>query len=478
MILKLKIFLSLIIISNAVFTFSQNLTFSPYSRFGLGEMNSPVFSQIGALGGTHIGFKPDTTAPLFINLANPASISGIRLTTMELGGIARFSEFNNGSEKVKKKTVNFSYACLGFPIKQRAGATFGIMPYSNVGYDMQTATEVTSVGTVTSKYSGEGGINRVFFGLGIMPFKKVLYRFYQSGERDSLFAHKEIKKYKRKKFGKELLSDFSIGGRADYLFGNILQTSSVIYPSSTYYYNTRRYRSTTYSDVTAAFGLQTSFVIDSVGKRELKKKVRIGFGYYLSIPNTIGVRNSSLAYNYSLNGFNEEIAKDTFLYAMNQKNSIRLPLEQGIGMSIKKGDMLNFAVDVSYTNWSQFRYLDNVNTLKNSYRISCGLNFVPEKYAAGSGAYFRRIQYRIGGFYNTGYLELKNTEIANYAATVGVGLPVGLFRAFQVVNISAQFGQMGSVNNGLLQERYVRMIVGFTFNAGGNDRWFQKFRYD
>ena len=475
---KPKIFLSLIFICTSVFTFSQNLTFSPYSRFGLGELNSPGFSQIGALGGTHIGFKPDTTAPIFINIANPASISGIRLTTLELGGIAKFSEFNNGIEKVKKKTVNFSYACLGFPIKQRAAATFGIMPYSNVGYNIQTATDVTSIGTVTSKYSGDGGLNRVFFGLGVMPFKKVLYKFYRSGERDSLIAHKELKKYKRKKFGKQLLSDFSIGGRADYLFGNILQTSSVIYPSSTNYYNTRRYRSTTYNDVTAGFGLQTSFVIDSMGKRELKKKIRIGFGYYISLPNTIGVNNSNLAYNYSLNSFNEEIAKDTFIYSMNQKNSIRLPLEQGIGMSIKKGDMLTFAVDAAYTNWSQFRYLDNVNTLKNSYRLSFGLNFVPEKYAAGSGAYIRRIQYRIGGFYNTGYLELKNTEIANYAATVGLGLPVGLFRAFQVVNISAQFGQMGSVNNGLMQERYVRMIVGFTFNAGGNDRWFQKFRYE
>ncbi len=478
MIQKRKIFLFLVFICSSIFTFSQNLTFSPYSRFGLGELNSPGFAQIGALGGSYIGFKPDTTAPLFINIANPASISGIRLTTLELGGLARFSEFNNGSEKVKKKTVNFSYACLGFPVKQRAGATFGIMPYSNVGYNMQTTSDVTNIGTVTSKYSGDGGINRVFFGLGIMPFKKVLYKFYRSAERDSLIAHKEIKKYKRKKFGKELLSDFSIGGRVDYLFGNILQTASVIYPSSTSYYNTRRYRSTNYSDVTAAFGLQTSFVIDSVGKRELKKKVRVGFGYYVSIPNTIGVHNSVLAYNYSLNSFNEEIAKDTFIYAMDQKNSIRLPLEQGIGMSIKKGDMLTFAVDASYTNWTQFRYLDNVNTLNNSYRVSFGLNFVPNKYAAGSGAYIRRIQYRLGGFYNSGYLELKNTEIANYAATVGVGLPVGLFRAYQVVNISAQFGQMGSVNNGLLQERYVRMIIGFTFNAGGNDRWFQKFRYE
>lgn len=453
---------------------SQNLTYSPYSRFGLGELNSPAFAQIGALGGSYIGFKPDTTAPLFINVANPASISGIRLTTLELGGIGQFSEFNNGTSKVKTKTVNFSYGTLGFPIKQRAGAAFGIMPYSNVGYNLKTETEVGGIGTVTSKYNGDGGINRVFFGLGIMPFKKMLTKFYRSAEHDSLIKHKETKKYKNKKFGKQLLSDLSIGGRADYLFGNILQTSSVVYPGSINYYNTRRYRGTTYNAITAGFGLQTSFVIDSIGKRELKKKIRIGFGYFASLPNTIGVKNSSVAYNYALNSFGEEIPKDTFIYINDQAGTVRLPLEQGIGVSIKKGEMLNVAIDASYTNWQQFRYLDNANTLKNSYRVSFGINFVPNKYAAGSGAYIRRIQYRIGAFYNTGYLELKNTAIQNYAATVGLGLPVGMFRQFSMVNLSAQFGKMGSINNGLMEEKYVRIIVGFTFN----DKWFTKFRYE
>lgn len=469
-----KILLRFILIGISAPLFSQNSTYSPYSRFGLGELNSPAFAQIGALGGSYIGFKPDTTAPIFINVANPAAISGIRLTTLELGGFGQFSEFNNGTNKVKTKTVNFSYGTLGFPIRQRAGAAFGVMPYSNVGYNLKTETEVGGIGTVTSKYNGEGGINRVFFGLGVMPFKKQLTKFYRSHYRDTAVKYNETKKYKRKKFGKQLLSDLSIGARADYIFGNILQTSSVIYPGSINYYNTRRYRATTVKDITAGFGVQTSFVIDSMGKRELKKKVRVGIGYYASLPNTIGVTNSSLAYNYGLNSFGDEIPKDTFVYINDQAGTIRLPLEQGIGVSVKKGDMLHFVVDASYTNWQQFRYLDNANTLKNSYRLSLGLNFVPNKYAAGSGAFIRRMQYRFGAFYNTGYLELKNTEINNYAATIGVGIPVGMYRQFSMVNISAQFGQMGSVNNGLMQEKYIRVIVGFTFN----DKWFTKFRYD
>jgi hypothetical protein len=480
---------------------SQNLTFSPYSRYGIGEINSNGFGQIHALAGTGAAFKPDTVAPLFINIVNPASISNIRVTTLELGGIGNFSDYSNGISKVRTKTANFSYGALGFPVRKRAGICVGILPYSNVGYNLRSDKWNGFVNDyVTEKYSGEGGINKVFFGLGINPFKQQLYKFNHSAYRDSLMSHHEVKKYKRVKFAKELLSDLSIGGRADYLFGNTLHTSSVIFPGSVSYYNTRRYRAITYKDVTASFGLQTSFVIDSVRKKkvnskkhftffsgdsvqryELKNKIRIAFGYYMSIPNTIMVKNSYLAYNYSLNSFGDEIPKDTFIYVIDQSGSIRLPLEQTVGMSIKKGEVLNIAADLSYTNWQQFRFLDKVNDLKNSYRVSFGINYVPNKFALGKQNYYKRVNYRIGAFYNNGYLELNKTEIVNYAVTVGFGFPVGVItrstnNTFLVntVNISAHFGKMGTIQTNLIEEKYIKLVVGFTFN----DKWFNKVKFD
>lgn len=465
------VFLSVVISNHLT---AQNLTYSPYSRFGLGELNSSFFAPASALGGTFIGLKPDTAAPIFINAANPAAVTGIRLTTLELGGHTQFSEFNNGKTSIKTRNINFSYASLGFPLKQRASACFGIMPYSNVGYNLKNTVVNDAIGNINYVYSGDGGINKAFFALGINPFKKVLGNFSRSAIKDSLVKHKETKKYKRIKFGKELLSELSIGGRADYLFGSILHTSSVIYPNSNNYYNTRRFRAVTYNDFTGCFGMQTSFSIDSVGKRELRKKLKIGFGYFMSVPNTMMVKNSYMAYNYSLNSYGDETPKDTFVYVIDNPNSIRLPIEQGIGVSFRKGDMLAIAADVSYINWQQFRYLDAVNDLTNSYKVSFGVNFIPSKNAAGSSAYLKRVQYRIGAFYNTGAIELNNTKINNYAVTVGLGLPVGMYRQFSVVNISAQFGEMGSINNNIIRERYAKIIIGFTFN----DKWFNKLRYD
>lgn len=454
--------------------FSQTLTFSPYSRFGLGEMNSSAFAAANLSGGAFIGLKSDTAVPVYINAANPAAVSGIRLTTFELGGTAQFTEYNNGISKVKTHNINFNYGSLGFPLKQRASACFGLMPYSSIGYNLQNTSANSIVGNIQEQYSGNGGVNKAFLALAINPFKKSLQNFYRSTNRDSLIKLKQTKEYKKKKFTKELLTELSIGGRADYLFGNILHTSSIIYPTSTNYYHTRRYRALTISDFTGSFGLQTSFTIDSVSKREMRRKVKIGFGYFVSLPNTINVKSSTLGYNYSLGSFGDELPKDTFIYVSDKKGNIRLPIEQGIGISFKKGDLLAASMDAAYTGWKQFRYLDAVTEMKNSYRFAAGLCITPSKYSAGSGAYLKRVQYRIGGYYKTGFIELKNTDIADYGITAGFSFPVGLRMQPAVVNLGVQLGELGSLNNNLLRERYARVILGFTFN----DKWFTKFRYD
>jgi hypothetical protein len=453
---------------------AQSLTSSPYSRYGIGEVNPPYFANLAGMGGAFIATRADTNAPIFLNVANPAAIAYVRYTTLELGGFGQFTNYSNSNTTIKNKTANFSYGALGFPLRQRGAACFGVMPYSNVGYNLTQTSVVDNVGSVIYNYTGEGGINRAFIGLGLNPFKSTLIKFYRSGARDTAIKYNEGKKFKRKKFGRELLSETNIGGKMSYLFGGINHTSDVIYPGSILYYNTKRVQNTRVADIAGDFGIQTAFNIDSIGNRELRQKVKVGIGYYISLPSVLNVNYNSVIYNYNLNAFGDEIPKDTILNVKDKKSSIKLPLEQGIGFNIKKGEKLSASIDLAYTNWQQFRYLDNVNDLRNSYRVSLGLNYVPNKFAAGNNAYIRRMQYRIGATYSNGFLDLKNTPINNYAVTVGLGLPVGIYRQFSVVNLSAQFGQTGSVNNGLIREKYIRIVVGFTFN----DVWFKKFRYD
>lgn len=472
---------TLAFLSSITFSYSQILTSSPYSRYGLGEMNLQTFATPVAMGGSFIAYHQDTIAPFFINSANPAGLAGLKLTTLELGGQAQFTKISSSETSIKKKNINFSYGSVGFPLKRFGGAAFGIMPYSTVGYKINSTEENTNVGTVNYVFQGDGGINKVFLGAGIKPFRKQLSKFYNSNLADTLVKYRETKTYKRKKFTKQLLSELSIGATGNYLFGSINQVTDVIYPGSITYFDSKRQRSISVSDFTFNGGLQTHFTIDSIKShgqhRALKQKIKIGFGFFINSPTSIKAKQSNIIYNYSIDGFGVERSKDTVLNSQDNKGAIKLPLEMGLGFSIKKGEKLTILMDAATTNWSGFKYFDAPNSgFKNSYRVSAGLNFVPNKLAYGSANYIRRVQYRLGISYSDGYLDLKNTSISNYFVSAGLGLPVGIgrFDDIAVVNISAQYGKMGTITNSLLQEDYVRLVLGFTFNK----RWFIKYKYD
>ncbi len=446
-------------------------------------MTPSTFAHNAGMGGAFIAYKPDSLMPIFINAGNPAAYALIKLTTLEVGGTYQYSNFTNNASSNKKWTANFSYGALGFPVRNKGGACFGIMPYSNVGYNLKTTATDAVAGDITYQYDGSGGFNKAFIGYGLMPFSERLIKF----RKKHLYVNDSLKylsnfKYKTRDAVNKILSDFSAGINVNYIFGGTSQTARVIYPNSLVYNNSYRERTVHIGDFTGNFGFQTAFTIDSVknkthsGKRRaLKEKVKITFGGFIGLNNSLKATYSSAAYNYILNGFGQEVLRDTVFYNGNKKNQITLPVEQGIGIGIKKGERINAVADFAITNWQRFKFLDNVNSYKNNYRIALGVNFVPEKYAAGNGAFIKRVSYRFGVNYNTGYIQLNNNVLVNsYAVTAGVGLPVGVGRLSSMVNISLQYGKMGPSDNSSVKENFWRINFGFTFC----DRWFQKFRYD
>lgn len=494
----------------------QNSTFSPYSRYGLGELAPTALSHNLGMGGAGIALKPDSTMPIFLNTTNPASYALNKLTSLEIGGTYRYSSFKSSAGGLQKWGTNFSYGVLGFPIRENGGACIGIMPYSHVGYDTQSTSDVSGIGTLQNKYSGTGGLNKAFIGYGIMPFHKDLRRFrYRRLNIPDSTKTLSHRKYLRREFAHKMLSDFSIGFNAMYIFGNIQNSSRIIFPNSLLYNNTYNEQVLIMGDFTGNFGAQTAITFDSVNdqkgrhkriedaiaalikegiyngqvleqkkdsirkatplhKRALRDKVKFTFGYFMGLNNPLKVNYNTAAFNYILNGFGQEIIRDTSYYTQDQKGSVHLPLEQGFGLGFKKGERINLLADAALTNWQNFKFLNEVNTLKNNYRLALGCNFVPEKYAAGRGAFWRRVNYRVGVSYQTGYINLNNTLLSNYSVSAGLGLPVGIGRLSSMVNVSAQYGVMGTQAKGLTQENYWRINFGFTFC----DRWFEKFRYN
>ena len=459
---------------------AQNTLFNPYSRYGLGEINSPVLAHNSGMGGACIALKPDSTMPMFINTGNPAAYPLIKLTSLEVGGNFLFSRNKSTSGITRNWGTNFSYATLGFPIRQKGAGVIGIMPFSAVGYNMVAKSDLDQVGTMTYEYSGNGNLNKAFIGYGVMPFDKRLqkYRAKHLYIADSLKTISN-KTYKRREFINKMLSDFSIGINVNYLFGSMSNIAKVIYPNSILYNNTLRERNLTLGDFTGNFGAQTAITIDSVRvskhkRRALRERVKFTMGYFMALNNSIKANYTASAYNYILSGTGQEIIRDTAYYLEKNNGSIRLPLEQGFGLGFKKGERLNIVADFAITGWQKFKYLDEINNFKSSYRCAIGFNYVPDKYASGRGSYSRRMNYRFGASYQSGYININNVTVPNYYVSSGIGIPVGIGRLSSMVNISAQYGVLGTLKGNLLQQNYWRINFGFTFS----DRWFQKFRYD
>jgi hypothetical protein len=449
------------------------------------------------MGGAHIAWKPDSIFPIMINTGNPASYSLIKFATFEVGGSFLASNLSSGNSGVKKYNTNFNYACLGFPIRKKSGAAFGIMPFSQVGYNMRTTVNETNIGNVDYNYNGEGGLSKVFLGYGIMPFKERSLKFrkkvYAKIQDSSL--NTRLSTIKIKEFGNELLSDFSIGVNANYLFGSIRNYADVQYPNPVLYYNTIREKTIRMNAFTGNFGMQTAFTIDSVkrkskkdtgqivlgkgGKRALSEKIKITFGYFMALNNQLNASYDLISYNYFLTSGLGILPKDTIIKVIDAKGKIKLPLEQGFGIGIKKGERLNFVIDYAITNWSDFKLFEYANNLKNNSRIAFGVNYVPDKFATGKGTYLQRAQYRGGAFYQTGYLDLGSTLISTQGITAGISLPVGSRTGTGLINIGIQAGQTGSQNNNLVKENFFRIHFGVTFNSTYfDDLWFRKFRYD
>ena len=57
-----------------------------------------------------------------------------------------------------------NYLAVGLPVTKKIGVGFGLIPYSSVGYKIESiAADATQN---SSRFSGKGGLNKVFFGVG------------------------------------------------------------------------------------------------------------------------------------------------------------------------------------------------------------------------------------------------------------------------------------------------------------------------
>src|SRR5688572_1319804 len=109
------------------FALSQEI--SPYSRFGLGQIDNTISTSQRGIGGFAAAYRN----PLYINFINPASYTSISFATLDAGMKATTKNIVDGqtNKSYRAGDAFIDYIALAFPIK-RAGVSVGLIPYSSM----------------------------------------------------------------------------------------------------------------------------------------------------------------------------------------------------------------------------------------------------------------------------------------------------------------------------------------------------------
>jgi len=401
---------------------AQTLINSPYSRYGLGDIQLKGFTQQLAMGGITYGLR----SPVYININSPASYASIKITTFEVGIRNTTVEQHTSTLKQTKNSTSLSYVALAFPVTNWWGGSFGLTPYSSVGYKISNKETLPNIGEVNYLFEGSGGTNQVFIGNAFSVFKNL-----------------------------------SIGFNASYLFGELNKERRAIFPSTGYYFNTKEKNTIDIGGFDFQYGLQY--------KQNLKKEYSLTFGATMGFASSIKAKRTILSETYAETN-DIEVIKDTSYYSANNKGTINLPQRIGFGIVLKKSENFLMGIDYTMQQWNKFSIFGESDSLVNSSTLALGAQYTPDVNPTAS--FFKKIQYRAGTHYSKSYLKLKGTQINETGITVGFALP--LKKTASTINFSFEIGQRGTVSNNLIQEKYGMVTLGVTIN----DRWFIKSKFD
>ncbi|HZJ73358.1 MAG TPA: hypothetical protein VFC87_01020, partial [Perlabentimonas sp.] len=128
-----KLLLLVLVLLVSIPVLSQSFsTFSPYSRFGIGEIRSRGYANTKALGGISQGVRNSTS----INFLNPATYTAQDTMSFifDFGVEGTGVNYKTNNQANFNSGANLHHLAIQFPITKWMGASAGIQPYSHVGY--------------------------------------------------------------------------------------------------------------------------------------------------------------------------------------------------------------------------------------------------------------------------------------------------------------------------------------------------------
>lgn len=414
---KLKKIIVVLFVFSGLSAFAQLGTSSPYSRFGLGDLQGNAFPVYNALGGGVTALSSSNS----VNPSNPASYTSFRANSFlfSTGGLHNTTQIQNSTDKQVVNNSAFSHLTIAFPISSKLGASFGMLPYSNIGYTLNARDTVVNADMI---YTGDGGLSKVYFGGAYEPF-----------------------------------NGFSLGINASYLFGGLNRRKKLDYDDESFF-DSRSNSSINLKGYYYELGL--------LYKKELANEKELSFGLTANNNSTLRAKRTNIVETIS---GPYEIVKDTSSNVV-EWGEVTLPNYISTGLMYRDGDKWLLIADYSMQNWADYTLLGESDDLSNSMRLSGGLQYTPEFNSVTK--YYKRMQYRLGAAYSNTPLTLNDTQLKEMSVSFGFGIPVKKSRT--KYDVSLTLGQRGTTDNSLIKEQFVKFGLSVSYDG----IWFVKRKYD
>ncbi|MFY7742866.1 MAG: hypothetical protein ACOVQR_09465 [Flavobacterium sp.] len=416
----IKQFLVSLTLIFTVTTMGQTASSSPYSFYGIGDLVFKGTVETRSMGG--INMLKDS---IHINVQNAAGLSDLMYTTYTIGGNMNKTSLETASDNESSQRISLDYLLIGIPVTKKLGVAIGLMPFTSVGYQIRNISEDES--EPSYRYTGSGGINRFYAGLG--------YKLNKS---------------------------FSFGADFNYNFGEI-STSNISFLSDLQYGTRER----NVSNISGA-NVNLSLLFN----RKISEKLTVFGSVVYSPEGELTLQNErNIATVQFSETFGETIIESDDIPVDDTKIKIPSKFTFGIGIGQMQKWSVGAELSLIQANKISNRFTDiRQVSFENSTKLNVGGYYLPNFKSFTS--YFSRVNYRAGFFYQNTGMVINNESINNFGITFGLGLPLG--GTFSNMNIGYEYGIRGTTNAGLIQENYSNITISLSLN----DKWFLKRKID
>ena len=410
--IKIKRFALLIVFfATTLVIIGQNTgTNSPYGRFGFGELATPSFGASGQMGGLSFGLRGNQQ----INPGNPASYSAIDSMTMifDFGVSAQSARMSDGINRQNFGNANLDFIAIQFPVLRNMGISFGVLPFSRVGYNFGGLRWTDNM-QYDESHRGTGGLTQLYGGVAWSP-----------------------------------VNNFSIGVNVNYMFGRFEHSNTAV---PLIHNAAVRNRRISYSIRTVRYniGVQQTIPLNN------NRSITIGAVYTPQLSTNSDVNPASMLFASDPWQFPWQLPIDISQSDTIRNATFQLPHSFGLGFTFNTPRWL-FGIDGEYQLWSGLKYNEHPNAYRpddwrgnlldgmtrdtrfnNTLRIASGFEYVRNPF---STQFFHRVRVRGGVSFANSYTNVNVFDPAShqflgvgsfrqYGANVGFGVPLPDFRS-------------------------------------------------